>query len=89
MKTKLLKKFRKRFKFTNVHGYSEMIDTKTNIVYGPEWRYCRSRYSVEEYNVTIALKILTGEDRWQHQELRKANARYRTHHNQILKAIAT
>lgn len=86
MKVKLLKKLRKRFKFTNVHGYSEMLDNKTGIVYGPEWKYCRSRYSVHEHNVAIAIELLTGGNRFERIEERKMQRCQKRYYQQILNA---
>jgi hypothetical protein len=86
MKTKLLRKLRKRFKFTEVHGYSEMLDMKTGRVYGPEWKYARSRYSVKEHNLTIAIMLLTGIDRWEDAEIKIRRRRANRYYEQVVNA---
>lgn len=62
MNIKLLKKFRKRFVFSDANGYSEMMDRETGRIYGPEWAYCRSVKSVKEHLIDKAIELLTGKD---------------------------
>jgi hypothetical protein len=86
MKTKLLRKFRKRFKFTDIHGYWEMLDKHTNIIYGPEWGYCRSRYSVKEYLYFKAIALLIGNEYWKSDRLLKKSKRRRLFHIKQIKS---
>lgn len=71
MKAKLLKKFRERFKFTDMNGYNQMVDTVTNVIYGPEWSYCHSRYSVKDHNIKIALELLGAGNRFEEIKRKK------------------
>lgn len=75
-----------RFKFTDINGYNQMVDKQTGMIYGPEWSYCHSRYSVRDHNIAIALELLGAGNRFSEMERKKAQRWQRFLRNKTIQA---
>lgn len=75
MKVKLLKKFRKRFKFTKVNGYTQMWDRETDMIYSPECCSVHTNRSIREQLEAKAILLLTGASRWREMDCKKYKRR--------------